>query len=107
MNIEQICELMLLADRFSVDNLKEICETILITSIDKESVVYLLGIGDRFNALALKTSCLSYLTQNIAITKSEIFDELPSMLKVSKTSSYFQYIHVIFQIIVLRLKFKS
>lgn len=80
--VDQICELLLLADRYSVDNLKDICENTLITSIDSESVIYLLGISDRFNAAILKARCLSYVSQHMELTKLEIFNELPGYLKV-------------------------
>lgn len=80
--VDQICELMLLADRYSVDNLKDICENTLIASIDGDSVIYLFGISDRFNASSLKASCLSYLSQHTELTKLEIFNELPGYLQV-------------------------
>ncbi|XP_055617390.1 uncharacterized protein LOC129762851 [Toxorhynchites rutilus septentrionalis] len=79
--VDQICELMLLADRYSVDNLKDICENTLIASIDSESVICLLGISDRFNAAILKARCLSYVSQHMELTKLEIFNELPGYLK--------------------------
>nr|XP_029717691.1 uncharacterized protein LOC115260678 [Aedes albopictus] len=79
--VDQICELMLLADRYSVDNLKDICENTLIASIDCDSVIYLFGISDRFNASSLKASCLSYLSQHTELTKLDIFNELPGYLQ--------------------------
>lgn len=84
--VDQICELMLLADRYSVDNLKDICENTLIASIDSDSVIYLFGISDRFNASSLKASCLSYLSQHTELTKLEIFSELPGYLQVIANS---------------------
>lgn len=80
--VDQLCELMLLADRYSVDNLKDICENTLMASIDGDSVIYLLGIADRFNAATLKASCLSYLSQHTELTRLEIFGELPGYLQV-------------------------
>ncbi|XP_055601427.1 uncharacterized protein LOC129750379 [Uranotaenia lowii] len=79
--VDQICELMLLADRYSVDNLKDICENTLIASIDSDSIIYLLGISDRFNATTLKASCLSYVSQHTELTNLEIFNELPGYLQ--------------------------
>ncbi|XP_039443755.1 uncharacterized protein LOC120423873 [Culex pipiens pallens] len=79
--VDQLCELMLLADRYSVDNLKDICENTLMASIDGDSVIYLLGIADRFNAATLKASCLSYLSQHTELTRLEIFGELPGYLQ--------------------------
>ncbi|XP_050099037.1 uncharacterized protein LOC126579612 isoform X2 [Anopheles aquasalis] len=79
--VDQLCELMLLADRYSVDNLKAICEETLVATIDGESVIYLYGISDRFNAAALQASCLSYLSQHTELTQLDIFQELPVYLQ--------------------------
>lgn len=80
-DVEQLCELMLLADRYSVDELKDICEMTLVSLIDDESVVCLLGIADRFNTSSLKANCLSFLSQNAHLTKVELFTELPKSLQ--------------------------
>ncbi|EDW82821.2 uncharacterized protein Dwil_GK10199 [Drosophila willistoni] len=79
---EQICELMLLADRYSIDDLKELCENTLNSLIDEDSVVCLLGIADRYMAIALKSNCLSFLSQHAQLTKCEIFKELPQTLQL-------------------------
>ncbi|EAA06396.5 AGAP000233-PA [Anopheles gambiae str. PEST] len=79
--VDQLCELMLLADRYSVDNLKAICEQTLVSSIDGDSVICLYGISDRFNATALKARCLSYLSQHTELTQLDIFQELPVYLQ--------------------------
>ena len=83
--VDQLCELMLLADRYSVDNLKAICEQTLVSSIDGDSVICLYGISDRFNATALKARCLSYLSQHTELTQLDIFQELPVYLQVGCT----------------------
>lgn len=106
---ESICELMLLADRFSLDVLKvtshnncvntsqngplimfpphfhfqDICETTLKSLIEDDSVLCLLGIADRFNAGVLKANCFSYISQHVYVAKSEVFHELPKQLQVS------------------------
>uniref|UniRef100_A0A182PN43 BTB domain-containing protein n=1 Tax=Anopheles epiroticus TaxID=199890 RepID=A0A182PN43_9DIPT len=79
--VDQLCELMLLADRYSVDNLKAICEQTLVSSIDADTVICLYGISDRFNATALKARCLSYLSQHTELTQLDIFQELPVYLQ--------------------------
>ncbi|EDX18325.1 GD17408, partial [Drosophila simulans] len=79
---EQVCELMLLADRYSIDDLKELCENTLYSLIDEDSVVCLLGIADRYMATALKSKCLSFLSQHAQLTKCEIFKELPQTLQL-------------------------
>lgn len=79
---EQICELMLLADRYSICDLKELCENTLNSLIDEESVLCLLGIADRYMATALKSNCLSFLSQHANVTKQEMFKELPQTLQL-------------------------
>ncbi|ALC48732.1 CG7058 [Drosophila busckii] len=79
---EQICELMLLADRYSIDDLKELCENTLNALIDEDSVVCLLGIADRYMATALKSNCLSFLSQHSQLTKCEMFKKLPQSLQL-------------------------
>jgi hypothetical protein len=47
---DQLTDLMLLADRYELDNLKQACEHALRTHIDDESALYLLSMADQFNA---------------------------------------------------------
>lgn len=49
--------------------------------IDCDSVICMLGISDRFNANTLKASCLSFLSQHIELTASDIFRELSQDLQ--------------------------
>lgn len=103
---ESICELMLLADKYSLDvlkvsiissksmsamkilnetyssNFKDICETTLKSQIDEDSALCLLSIADRFNTNTLKASCFSFISQHPEIAKSEMFSELPNALQV-------------------------
>lgn len=79
--VEQICELMLLADRYSVDDLKDICETTLLSLIDDQSVICLLGIADQFTTTQLKADCLSYMSQHGNLVNTDMFLELPKILQ--------------------------
>ncbi|GAB0094528.1 uncharacterized protein DMENIID0001_098400 [Sergentomyia squamirostris] len=78
---EQLCELMLLGDRYSIDELKDICEHTLRSQIDEESVILLLSIADRFNTAILKANCLSFLSSHSHLTHLDIFAELPEALQ--------------------------
>ncbi|XP_061388416.1 uncharacterized protein LOC133323510 [Musca vetustissima] len=79
---EHICELMLLADKYSIDDLKELCENTLNSQIDEHSVLCLLGIADHYMASALKSKCLSFLSQNSHLTKAAMFKELSRPLQL-------------------------
>lgn len=68
---------------------QEVCEQTLISMIDTDSVICMLGIADRFNANTLKTSCLSFISQHIELTSSESFTLLSQELQ----SEVFDLIH--------------
>lgn len=78
---DQICELMLLGDRYSLEELKDICEQILKAQIDEESVICLLSIADRFNANTLKSNCLAFISNRMHLIKQELFVSLGAKLK--------------------------
>lgn len=66
---------------FFLFHLQEVCEQTLMSMIDSESVICMLGISDRFNANTLKTSCLSFISQHIELTSSENFGLLSTELQ--------------------------
>ena len=49
-----LSELLLLADRYEMDSLKELCEGELVGRVDSDSALTLLSIADHFNAGRLK-----------------------------------------------------
>ncbi|XP_046685129.1 uncharacterized protein LOC124370870 [Homalodisca vitripennis] len=80
-SVDQLADLMLMADRYEVDSLKTACEHGLSTHIDHDSVLYFLSMGDQFNAKHLRSSCLNFISQNPDIMDSELFEELPQNLQ--------------------------
>lgn len=54
LTVDQLADLMLLADRYEVDSLKTACEHGLKAHIDHDSVLYFLSMGDQFNAKHLR-----------------------------------------------------
>merc|ERR1712154_538135 len=61
MNIGRIVEILELADRFFLDHLKQICETILQPSVGTKSVEYLLQVSQKTNACQLQAICEHFL----------------------------------------------
>lgn len=61
MSTDQLTDLMLLADRYELDCLKQACEHALKSHIDDESALYLLSMADQFNARVLRVSKKVYL----------------------------------------------
>ena len=56
-NIGRVVEVMELADRFFLDHLKQICETWLVSTVNTETVEYLLQVGQKTNANQLQSIC--------------------------------------------------
>ena len=53
-NSDSLSELLLLADRYEMDSLKQLCEGELVGRVDSDSALTLLSIADHFNASNLK-----------------------------------------------------
>ncbi|XP_025828986.1 uncharacterized protein LOC108743837 [Agrilus planipennis] len=81
LSTDQLCELLLLSDRYECDSLKQMCESALETNIDEDSVIYLLSVADQYNANNLKKACLFFIFQHNDLTESEVFYELPVSLQ--------------------------
>ncbi|KAF1315117.1 Kelch repeat-containing protein, partial [Globisporangium splendens] len=60
-DMDTTLDLLILADQFMLDHLKQICERALQYSVTDESVDYILDAADRSNALQLKAICMHFL----------------------------------------------
>ncbi|XP_043197355.1 uncharacterized protein LOC122367893, partial [Amphibalanus amphitrite] len=78
---EQLMELLVLADRYELDDLKHSCEALLETHIDEDSVCCLLSIAEQYNARKLKSSALEFVATNPEVVQSELFLELGPALQ--------------------------
>ncbi|XP_067143399.1 uncharacterized protein [Centruroides vittatus] len=81
LSTEQLADLMQLSDRYEVDSLKQISEESLKKHIDEDSALFLLSIGDQFNAKFLRRAALEFISMNKDIIKSEVFYDLPEDLQ--------------------------
>jgi len=75
-----LTEVLGLADHYTLDGLKHVCENVLVHSVEIENVCSLLRHADQYMAQELKRYCLSFILKNfdqVAYTQS--FDELSSM----------------------------
>jgi leucine-zipper-like transcriptional regulator 1 len=59
-DLSRLVEILELADRFFLDNLKQICETLLQTMLDLETVEYMLQVALKTNAMQLQAVCEHY-----------------------------------------------
>ena len=76
-----LADLLLLADRYEVDDLKSCCEEALIMKVDNNSCFALLVLADQFQAGRLRRSCFEYIAQRPALSTEENLDELPENLR--------------------------
>merc|ERR1712014_379642 len=73
-------EVLGLADHYTLDGLKHVCENVLVHSVEIDNACALLRHADQFMAHGLKRYCLAFILKNfdqVAYTQS--FDELGSM----------------------------
>merc|ERR1712007_238976 len=75
-----LTEVLGLADHYTLDGLKHVCENVLVHSVEIENVCALLRHADQYMAHELKRYCLAFILKNfdqVAYTQS--FDELSKM----------------------------
>lgn len=56
-NIGHLVEMLELADRFFLDHLKQVCETMLQVSVNEDTVEYILSVAQKTNATQLQAVC--------------------------------------------------
>jgi hypothetical protein len=59
-HLGKIVEMLELADRFFLDNLKQICETMLQPALNAETAEYLLAVAQKTNSNQLQAICEHY-----------------------------------------------
>jgi len=70
-------EVLGLADQYTLDSLRHVCENILIHDVEVENCCHLLKIADRHMAPNLKKHCMTYLLKHFeAVAKTQSFEEL-------------------------------
>lgn len=60
-NLSRVVEILELADRFFLDHLKQICETMLQPAVNAETVEFLLPVAQKTNAGQLQTICEHFI----------------------------------------------
>jgi speckle-type POZ protein len=61
-NHKKVWELLMAADRYSVERLKLICERVLCKRLDVDNVAEMLGMADRHHCGTLKDACIEFMT---------------------------------------------
>jgi len=78
---QQLADLLLLADRYEVDDLKSCCEDALIAKVDNDSCFALLVLSDQFQAGRLRRACFEWIAQRPGLSTEENLEELPENLQ--------------------------
>ncbi|CAK0875638.1 unnamed protein product [Prorocentrum cordatum] len=87
-----LTEVLGLADHYTLDGLKHVCENVLVHSVEIENVCALLRHADQYMAEALKRYCLQFILKNFdQVAYSKGFDELSSnpalLLEVTRAAA--------------------
>lgn len=90
--VNHMTEVLGLADQYTLDSLKHVCENILVHDIEVENVCTLLTNADRTLANFLKRHCMNYLLKHFEhVAKTQAFEELskvpPLLLEVTRASA--------------------
>ncbi|CAH0555390.1 unnamed protein product [Brassicogethes aeneus] len=82
LNSDQRIDVLVLADRYEVDSLKQTTEYILQSSIELDVVLSMTRLADQFNAKILKSACFYKILQHPSLVEVDEFLELPLSLQV-------------------------
>ncbi|XP_044015086.1 speckle-type POZ protein-like [Aphidius gifuensis] len=66
------------ADKYHIDDLREICENNLMEKLTVDNAVHTLIVADRYDAKELKTKVVEFIKQNVSIIDSADFEALKS-----------------------------
>ena len=76
-NLETVIELLAAADKFMVDNLREVCEQLLHSAVNPENVELLLNIAERTNADQLLAVCQHFIRNNLSDSNDLFLEATP------------------------------
>mmetsp|Transcript_88738 Transcript_88738/g.185549 ORF Transcript_88738/g.185549 Transcript_88738/m.185549 type:complete len:522 (-) Transcript_88738:66-1631(-) len=87
-----LTEVLGLADHYTLDGLKHVCENVLVHSVEIDNACALLRHADQYMAAELKRYCLNYITKNFdQVAATQSFDDLQQfpclLLEVSKAAA--------------------
>lgn len=89
-DIDQLFKLIVLADQFFVQRLKDQCEAILSDLLTVKNAVELLSFADSYNAYSLKENCFQFVQQNVtSFLEMRLLDDLEPRL-LAELSHFYQ-----------------
>ncbi|KAK4022489.1 uncharacterized protein LOC116919472 [Daphnia magna] len=78
---EQLIELLIMADRFEVEQLSSGCQTVLTSRLDNSNVLCMLAIADQWSATQLQESCIAFIWKHGDMVDKEGLEDLPVHLR--------------------------
>lgn len=79
--VQIIVDLLIIADRYEVPVLVDVCEDSLCNRIEEDTTVPLLVLAEQFNTYRLRRKCFEFIAGHPDLLTPEVVDELPENLK--------------------------
>lgn len=89
LNVEFVCNVLVVADQLLITRLKEMCEVIITENLTLKNAAELLEFSTMYNAEQLKLSCLQFIVINMAaLLESKALDILSDEVLVELSAAY-------------------
>ncbi|CAB1333636.1 unnamed protein product, partial [Coregonus sp. 'balchen'] len=89
LNVEFVCNVLVVADQLLITRLKEMCEVAITENLTLKNAAELLQFSAMYNAEQLKLSCIQFIVLNMAaLLESKALDILSDDVLVELSASY-------------------
>uniref|UniRef100_A0A665VK97 BTB domain-containing protein n=1 Tax=Echeneis naucrates TaxID=173247 RepID=A0A665VK97_ECHNA len=89
LNVEFVCNVLVVADQLLITRLKEMCEVVITENLTLKNAAELLEFATMYNADQLKLSCLQFIVLNMAaMLESKALDILSDEVLVDLSAAY-------------------
>ncbi|TDH12323.1 hypothetical protein EPR50_G00071040 [Perca flavescens] len=89
LNVEFVCNVLVVADQLLITRLKEMCEVVITENLTLKNGAELLEFATMYNAEQLKLSCLQFIVLNMAaLLESKALDILSDEVLVELSAAY-------------------
>ncbi|XP_028281247.1 inhibitor of Bruton tyrosine kinase isoform X2 [Parambassis ranga] len=89
LNVEFVCNVLVVADQLLITRLKEMCEVVITENLTLKNAAELLEFAAMYNAEQLKLSCLQFIVLNMAaLLESKALDILSDEVVVELAAAY-------------------
>uniref|UniRef100_A0A8C4E2N5 Inhibitor of Bruton agammaglobulinemia tyrosine kinase n=1 Tax=Dicentrarchus labrax TaxID=13489 RepID=A0A8C4E2N5_DICLA len=89
LNVEFVCNVLVVADQLLITRLKEMCEVVITENLTLKNAAELLEFAAMYNAEQLKLSCLQFIVLNMAaLLESKALDILSDEVLVELSAAY-------------------